>query len=108
MLSHLTHDGNATCCAGSLLDVSVNFGLNDRGLLRELGNAYFQLGHYSIAETLLRRAVAAEFNRGAHSHALKRLTDVRAARVVAREARYAPDSEHSRFDINDLPCQNDS
>ena len=108
MLSNLTHDGNATCCAGSLLDVSVNFGLNDRGLLRELGNAYFQLGHYSIAETLLRRAVAAEFNRGAHSHALKRLTDVRAARVVAREARYAPDSEHSRFDINDLPCQNDS
>jgi hypothetical protein len=88
MLSHLTCDGKGTCCVGNLLDVSLNFGLNDPGLLRELGNACFQLGHFSVAEALLRRAVAAEFNRGAHSHALKRLADVRAARVVAREATF--------------------
>jgi len=58
------------------LDFAIKLGLDNASLLRELGNAYFQLERHAVAEALLRRAVAAEPKTGAYAHAIKRLVDI--------------------------------
>mmetsp|Transcript_15947 Transcript_15947/g.47451 ORF Transcript_15947/g.47451 Transcript_15947/m.47451 type:complete len:982 (-) Transcript_15947:3-2948(-) len=82
-LLDVTTCGNvAELCATNTLEVAIRLGLDDARLLRELGNAKFQLGRYSAAEALLRRAVAVERKKGAQTHALKRLVDVIAAQGI--------------------------
>ena len=64
----------------------MRLGLDDASLLRELGNSYFQLERYAVAEALLRRAVAAEPKRGAKAHTRKRLADILAAQNATEDA----------------------
>ena len=64
----------------------MTLGLNDASLLRELGNAYFALERYALAEALLRRAVAAEPKKGANAHTRRRLADVLAAQDATEDA----------------------
>lgn len=62
--------------ASLALDLALRLGLEDAALLRELGNCYFQVGCYAMAESLFRRAIAGESGTSARSHTQKRLADV--------------------------------
>jgi len=82
-----TDDDNAAeQHASKILDLAMQLGIDDAPLLRELGNSYFQLERYAVAEALLRRAVAAEPKRGAKAHTQKRLADVLAAQNATEDA----------------------
>ena len=87
-LLHATEEDpkDAEIHASKVLDLSMTLGLYDASLLRELGNAYYALERFALAEALFRRAVAAESKRGANTHARKRLADVLAARDATRDA----------------------
>ena len=77
---------DAEAHASKVLDLAMTLGLNDASLLRELGNAYFALERYALAEALLRRAVAAEPKKGANAHTRRRLADVLAAQDATEDA----------------------
>lgn len=62
--------------ASVALDLALRLGLDDAALLRELGNCFYQVGCYAMAESLFRRAVTYESGTSARSHAQKRLADV--------------------------------
>ncbi|KAJ1458046.1 hypothetical protein M885DRAFT_109222 [Pelagophyceae sp. CCMP2097] len=62
-LVHLTFDsasdGAAEGHASEVLELALRLGLDDAGVLRELGNAYFEKSKFATAEALFRRAVVA-------------------------------------------------
>ena len=59
-----------------VLDLALRLDLQEASLLRELGNTFYELGRYSMAEALFRRAVVCETGTSARSHTQKRLADV--------------------------------
>ena len=75
-LIHVADSALSQLDSVKILNCAIELGLEESGLLRELGNAYFEFEQHGAAEALLRRAAVTEPKKGAYAHAVKRLADV--------------------------------